>query len=119
MVRRAALGLVLAALGIGAAQAATEGPDAVLRSLIGKNETAIERRMGVPDATERNGVQTFLTYHNDDFWRKTSRPYPPGYSQGYSGALGFRNQANFECETTLVLTDGVLRAYTRRGTGCR
>lgn len=113
------IGLAALAAGIAVAHAGPGDADTMLRSLIGKDETAIEQRMGVPDATESNGVQTFLTYHNDDFWRTTSRPFPFGYSEGYSGALGFRNQANFECETTLVLTDGILRAYSRQGSGCR
>lgn len=110
----------LAALIMGAAaQAAPDGPDALLRSLIGKDEATIERNFGVPDRTERNGVQTFLYYFNADFWRTTPAPYPFGYSEGYSGALGFRDRANFECTTTLVFTDGILRAYNRRGSGCQ
>ena len=103
----------------GAARAAPEDVDALLRGLIGKDERTITQKFGLPDAVERNGVQTFLRYHNFDFWRTTGAPYPFGYSQGYSGALGFRDRANFECLTTLVLTDGVLRAYNRQGNGCR
>lgn len=112
-------GLVALVIGATVAQAASEDVDALLRSLIGKDEAAIEQKFGLPDKTERNGVQTFLYYFNADFWRTTGAPYPFGYSQGYSGSLGFRDRANFECTTTLVFTDGLLRAYARRGTGCR
>jgi hypothetical protein len=101
------------------AQAASNDVDAVLRSLLGKDEAAIEQRFGVPDQTESNGVQTFLRYHNFDSWRTNGAPYPFGYSQGFSGAHGFRDTANFDCTTTLVFVDGNLRAYARQGTGCQ
>lgn len=112
-------GLAALIIGTAAAQAAPGNGDAVLHSLIGKDEATIERTFGLPDRTERNGVQTFLYYFNADFWRTTPAPYPFGYSEGYSGSLGFRDRANFECTTTLVLTDGLLRAYSRQGSGCR
>lgn len=111
--------LVALVIGATAAQAASEDVDALLRSLIGKDEATIEQKFGVPDKTEQNGVQTFLYYFNTDFWRTTGAPYPFGYSQGYSGSLGFRDRANFECTTTLVFTDDILRAYARKGTGCQ
>jgi hypothetical protein len=111
----------LAAVVIGTtiAQAASEDADALLRSLIGKDEETIERSIGLPDQSERNGVQTFLHYRAFDSWWISSRPYPFGYTQGFSGALGFRGTADFDCVTTLVLVDGNLRAYTRQGNGCR
>jgi hypothetical protein len=117
--RLTAAGLAALLIGAALAHAAADDADAVLRGLIGKDEKTILQKFGLPDATERNGVQTFLRYHNFDFWRTTSAPYPFGYSQGFSGALGFRDRANFECTTTLVFTDGLLRAYAREGTGCR
>jgi hypothetical protein len=101
------------------AQAASDDVDALLRSLIGKDETTIEQKFGLPDKIENNGVQTFLRYHNFDSWRTSSSPDPFGYSQGFSGPLGMRGKANFHCTTTLVFTDGTLRAYSRQGTDCR
>jgi hypothetical protein len=119
LARATAVGLVVHLLGAALAHAAPADADAVLSGLIGKDEKTILQKFGLPDATEQNGVQTFLRYHNFDFWRTTSAPYPFGYSQGFSGALGFRDRANFECLTTLVFTDGLLRAYARQGNGCR
>jgi len=101
------------------ARAASDDVDAVLRSLIGKDEATIERRFGIPDNTESNGVQTFLRYHNFDSWWINGAQYSFGYSQGFSGGRGFRDSANFDCTTTLVFTDGNLQAYAQQGTGCR
>jgi hypothetical protein len=101
------------------AQTASDDVDAVLQSLIGKDEATVEQRFGLPDKIERNGVQTFLRHHNFEFWRTSSAPYPFGYSQGFSGPPGFRARANFDCTTTLVFTNGNLRAYAQVGTGCR
>ncbi len=100
------------------AQAASEDADALLRSLVGKDQTTIERRIGPPDESESNGVQTFLRYRNFDWWRTGSSPDPFGYTQGFSGGRGFRGSASFDCLTTLVLTEGTLRAYSRNGIGC-
>jgi hypothetical protein len=102
-----------------AAQAAAGDTDVLLRSLIGKDEATIERTVGPPDESERNGVQAFLKYRSFDSWRTSSKPDPFGYSQGFSGPQVLRDTANFDCLTTLVLTDGILRAYTRKGIGCR
>ncbi len=111
---------VLAVLGIAITTARTASVDAdtLLRSLIGKDRATIERRIGPPDESESNGVQTFLRYRTFDSWRTSSAPDPFGYLQGYSGGRGFRGTASFNCLTTLVLTDGILRAYARTGTGC-
>ncbi|HUZ64909.1 MAG TPA: hypothetical protein VMU82_14485 [Acetobacteraceae bacterium] len=103
----------------GPAPAATDATETLLRSLIGKDQAAVERQFGLPDATQYNGVQTFLIYHNFDAWRTTGTPEPFGYSQGYSGPLGLRGSAVFECTTTLVFTEGILRAYARHGSYCR
>ncbi len=100
------------------AQAASGDADAVLRSLIGKDQATIERRIGPPDESESNGVQTFLRYHTFESRRTGSSPDPFGYAQGFSGGNGFRGTASFNCLTTLVLTDGTLRAYARRGIDC-
>ena len=111
----------LAALFLAAttAHAAAGDTDDLLRSLIGKDQATVERRVGPPDESESNGVQTFLHYRAFESHRIGSSPDPFGYSQGYSGSLGFRGKASFNCLTTLVLTDGTLRAYTRRGSSCR
>ena len=101
------------------AQAGSDDADAILQSLIGKDQATIERQFGVPDQIESNGVQTFLRYHNFDSWRTDGAQYPFGYSQGFSGSRGFRDSANFECKTTLVFTNGNLQAYARQGTDCR
>jgi hypothetical protein len=101
------------------ARAASVDPDTLLHSLIGKDQTTIERRIGPPDESESNGVQTFLRYRHFDSWRTSSAPDPFGYAQGYSGGRGFRGTASFNCLTTLVLTDGTLRAFERNGIGCR
>jgi hypothetical protein len=112
-------GLAALVFGAAVARAASDDTDALLRSLIGKDETAIEQKLGPPDKAERNGVQTFMRYNNFDSWWTSFKPYPFGYAQGYSGPLGFRGTANFECTTALVFKDGILRAYARQGTGCR
>ena len=101
------------------AQTASVDADTLLRSLIGKDQATIERRIGPPDESESNGVQTFLRYRTFDSWRTGSSPDPFGYAQGYIGGRGFRGTASFNCLTTLVLTDGTLRAFERNGTGCR
>ena len=100
-------------------QAASGDADSLLRSLIGKDQATIERRIGPPDESESNGVQTFLRYRSFDSWRTGSSPDPFGYAQGFSGGRGFRGNASFDCLTTLVLKDGALRAYARSGIGCR
>ena len=112
---------MLAALAMAAAtaHAATSDTDSLLRSLIGKDQATVEQRVGPPDESESNGLQTFLHYRTFESHRTSSRPDPFGYSQGYSGSLGFRGKASFDCVTTLVITDGTLRAYTRRGSDCR
>lgn len=100
------------------AQAGPRDADAILQSLLGKDRATIERRIGPPDESESNGVQTFLRYRAFDSRRTSSSPDPFGYAQGFSGGNGFRGTASFNCLTTLVLTDGTLRAYARRGIGC-
>ncbi|MBO0712079.1 MAG: hypothetical protein J2P47_12460 [Acetobacteraceae bacterium] len=115
---RVALALVAATL-LPAAAPPPADPDTLLRSLIGKNRAEVERRLGPPDRSSSNGIQTFLSYRQFDSWRTTSRPYPFGYSQGFSGGTSFRDTASFRCLTTLVLVDDVLRSYDRSGIGCR
>jgi hypothetical protein len=108
-VRVASAGLIVLAIMTTAAAAASRDADALLRSLIGKDEATIEQSFGLPDERESDGVQTFLRYRSVDSWRTSSRPDPPG----------FRGRANFDCLTTLVLRDGILRAYEQNGIGCR
>jgi hypothetical protein len=106
--RVASTGLAVVAIAAATAlSAAVPNADALLRSLIGKDEATIEQSVGLPDERESNGVQTLLRYHSFDSWRTSSRPD------------GFRGRANFDCLTTLVLRDGILRAYEQDGSGCR
>ena len=100
------------------AHAASGDVDALLRSLIGKDEATVEQKMGPPDESESNGIQTFLHYRAFDVHRIRSTPDPFGYAQGYSGSLGIYDKASFDCVTTLVLADGTLRAYSRKGNDC-
>jgi hypothetical protein len=102
--RVASAGLAVVAIAATATSAAVPEPDALLQSLIGKDEATIARSIGLPDERETNGVQTLLRYHSVDSWR-TSR--------------GFQGRANFDCLTTLVLRDGILRAYEQNGSDCR
>jgi len=105
---------VIAALTIAAfsAWAASGGMDAVLQGLLGKDQATVERRLGLPDETENNGLQTFLRYRNaDSYWL--------GRADQNHAPLGFQGRANFDCLTTLAFTDGRLRAYVRSGVGCR
>ncbi len=67
------------------AQAAPGDADAVLQSLMGKDRATIERRIGPPDESESNGVQTSLRYRAFDSRRTGSSPDPFGYAQGFSG----------------------------------
>lgn len=113
----AAARTLLAATILGAAAPPPQDPDAWLRSLIGKPRAELERRLGPPDRSTSNGIQTFLIYRQFDSWRTTARPYPFGYAQGFSG--GNRDTASFRCLTTLVLVDDVLQSYNRTGIGCR
>jgi hypothetical protein len=109
----------VAILGIATPVAMASGEaDAMLRSLIGKDRATIERRIGPPDESQSNGVQTFLRYRAFDTSRIGGAPAPFGDAQGFGGELGFRGKASFECLTTLVLTGDMLRAYARRGSDC-
>jgi hypothetical protein len=92
--------------------------DVLLKSLIGKSEAAVLARVGPPDETERNGVQTFFRYRAFDARRTGLGPDPFGFAQGLKGPLGFRGTASFNCLTTLVLVNGALEAYYRSGIGC-
>jgi hypothetical protein len=114
------LGLRLACMvvAVAATGASPDDPNAFLRSLIGKDRATIERRVGPPDEARSNGVQIFLLYHNFDSWLLGTRPPPFGEAQGFSPDRGFRGRANFDCYTTIVLTDGVMSAYSRNGVGC-
>ena len=103
----ASAGLALVAIAATPTSAAVPKADAILRSLIGKDEAAIERNFGLPDERETNGVQTFLRYRSFDSWRISGRPHRS------------RGRVNFDCLTTLVLRDGILRAYEQNGIGCR
>lgn len=105
--RVASAWLAVVAIAATATSAAVPKADALLRSLIGKDEATIEQSFGLPDERESNGVQTLLRYHSFDSWRISSKPN------------GFRGRANFDCWTTLVLRDGILRAYEQNGIGCR
>jgi hypothetical protein len=117
-VRIALVGFAALVVATTVAQTASGDADPLLRSLLGKDRAVIEQRMGPPDESESNGVQVFLRCRTFDSRRTSSSPDPFGYSQGFSGRLGFRGTANFDCLTTLVLTEGVLRAYARRGSNC-
>jgi hypothetical protein len=101
------------------ARAASDEANAVLQSLVGRDQTTVEHRIGPPDDIESNGVQTFMRYRGFDSWRTGSKPDPFGYSQGYSGGMGFRGNASFDCLTIVVLVDGIVRSYSRSGIGCR
>jgi len=103
----ASAGLALVVIAATPTSAAVPKADAILRSLIGKDEAAIERSFGLPDEKESNGVQTFLRYRSFDSWRISGRPHRS------------RGRVNFDCLTTLVLRDGILRAYEQNGIGCR
>jgi hypothetical protein len=74
-VRVAPAGLGFVAIAATATSGAVSKADASLRSLIGKDETTIERSVGPPDERESNGVQTFLGYHSFDSWRTGGRPH--------------------------------------------
>jgi hypothetical protein len=119
LVRALLLAAAAASIAATPVRAASGDADALLRSLIGKDEATIEHTIGPPDESLRNGVQTYLRYRSFDSWRIGGKPDPFGYAQSYSGPLGFRGSANFDCLTTLVLTDGVLTAFARKGIGCR
>jgi hypothetical protein len=102
--RVASAGLAVVAITAMVTSAPASKTDALLQSLIGRDEATIERSIGLPDERESNGVQTLLRYHSVDSWR-TSR--------------SFHGRANFDCLTTLVLRDGILRAYEQNGSGCQ
>jgi len=114
----ASAGLLALVIAGTVAHAAPGDADALLRSLVGKSQATVEARMGPPDESESNGVQTFLRYRAFDVRRTSGTPDPFGYAQGYSGGLGLYGKASFDCVTTLVLADGVLRAYARKGNDC-
>jgi len=118
MAWRTVLGLLAVALAVvpPPARAAPGDAEATLRRLIGQDRATVERLVGPPDETESNGVQTFLRYRSFDSWRVGTRPDAFGETRGFSSSRG---RANFDCTTTLVLVDGILRAYHRNGTGCR
>ncbi|MBV8090672.1 MAG: hypothetical protein JO139_14095 [Alphaproteobacteria bacterium] len=78
-----------------AAQAAAGDTGVPLHNLIGKDEATIERTIGPPDESGRNGVQAFLKYRSFDSWRTSSKPYPFGYSQGFSGPTSFARHREF------------------------
>ncbi|MBS0560676.1 MAG: hypothetical protein JSR21_11545 [Proteobacteria bacterium] len=82
-----------------------------MQSLIGMDQPAVERRLGLPDEIERNGLQTFLRYRSSDSWWL-------GRADQNNAPLGFKGRANFNCLTTLAFTDGKLTAYFRTGIGC-
>jgi len=111
--------LVMALVSSAPAHAKADEASALLQSLVGKDQTEVELRMGPPDRIESHGVQTFLRYRQFDSWRTGSKPDSFGYSQGYSGGAGFRGTASFNCLTTVVLVDGIVRSYSRSGIGCR
>lgn len=116
---RAALLSFVIVLAVGfSAHASSVEEDALLKSLIGKTEAAVLARVGPPDETERNGVQTFFRYRAFDARRTGVGRDPYGFAHGLKGSLGFRGTASFDCQTTLVLTDGTLTAYSRSGIGC-
>jgi hypothetical protein len=115
-VRVASAGLAVV-IATATTSAAVPEADALLRSLIGKDEATVEQSVGLPDERESNGVQTFLRYRSIDSWRTSSRP--DGFRGTSSGPDAFRGRVNFDCLTTLVLRDGILRAYEQNGSGCR
>jgi hypothetical protein len=116
--RAAFLSLVIVLAVAFSAHASGGEEDALLKSLIGKTEAAVVARVGPPDETERNGVQTFFRYRAFDARRTGVGRDPFGFAHGLKGPLGFRGTASFDCQTTLVLTDGILTAYSRSGIGC-
>jgi hypothetical protein len=67
--------------------------DALLRSLIGKDETTIVRRFGLPEERESNSVQTFLRNRSIYPWR---------------AGPGFHGRVNSGCLITLMLRVGNL-----------
>jgi hypothetical protein len=115
----AALAFASFLMAVGVARPAPAGADATLQSLIGKDRATIERRIGLPDESENNGVQVFMHYHSFDSWRLGTGGSTFGDSKGFGDDRGFRGRANFDCQMTIVLTDGIMRAYTRNGIGCR
>lgn len=115
--------LVLTTLFI--ASCATQGKyKEILNSWVGSSESSLISSWGIPSSVyETNGLK-YLTFRNN------STGYLPGtpgtaqttiigntaYTNYYGGTSGV--MLNFNCETTFVVSDGVISNWSYRGNAC-
>ena len=93
---------------------------AFVSQFVGQPEPVLIQQMGVPTRTYETGGAKYLAY---DERRTDILPGSPGW--GYGGPFwgsyggGFPAQViNLSCETTFMVSDGVVRSFNLRGNAC-
>ncbi len=129
--RRAAIAPALCALLATAACATAEGFDARIATLVGLDEAALVRAIGVPDGEFRTADgRRFLQY--DRLGSRAPTVIEPafglGLGYGWGGWGSFGTGIGFAapayaypppaCSVTFEMAGGRVASYTRRGGGC-
>lgn len=120
------IGLVLLALA-GCGDPGREELEARLGELVGRSETELVRRMGVPARVVEAGGRRFLAYSQS--WLDTA--YVPGAAAagfggwgprggfGYGAGFGAPLLVERGCEATFEVADSRVAGFTLRGNACR
>jgi hypothetical protein len=91
---------------------------AELAKWVGRPETELVGMMGAPARTYETGGMKFLTYEEQRIEIAPGAPYYFGSGPfGYAGGLP-PTARTLVCETTFTIADGVVRAFSLRGTAC-
>ena len=124
MAMRATLPLI-ALLGAGLLAGCATGPDLKARNaaLVGQTESALIRKLGMPDRRITVGDTTFFAYARTEYGRVPGsiggplfidqRPVPYGFTPTVAPKLLVNS-----CTTTFVIEGGLVKSFTMRGNDC-
>lgn len=96
------LSLVFAVFLLGCAIASVEKYEAVLKTFVGKPESAVIEKFGVPSKTYQSSGNNYLTYNRSSYM-----------------LLDADFGMTFTCDTTFVINSGIVQKYSFTGNGCK
>jgi len=89
-----------------------------MAQFVGRSETDLVLAMGVPNRTYETGGVRFLAFEERRMDMLPGAPYWDGQYWGWGGG-GFPPQVvNLVCETTVAVSEAIVRSFVLRGNAC-
>ncbi|MGE0225391.1 MAG: hypothetical protein AB7F35_00080 [Acetobacteraceae bacterium] len=108
--------IVLAGLLLGGCVNQFAARQAYMAQFVGRPETDLVLSMGVPNRTYETGGVKYLAYEERRYDVIQGGPYWGPY---WAWGPGFPAQVmSWVCETTVAVSDGIVRGFTLRGNAC-